>query len=39
LLRWLADRQVDVVTLSEVPRSLEDVYLRVVNQPVELERA
>jgi ABC-2 type transport system ATP-binding protein len=29
LLRWLADRNVDVVTLSEVPRSLEDVYLRV----------
>jgi ABC-2 type transport system ATP-binding protein len=30
LLRWLADRGVDVVTLSEVTRSLEDVYLRVV---------
>jgi ABC-2 type transport system ATP-binding protein len=30
LLRWLTDRSVDVVTLSEVPRRLEDVYLRVV---------
>ncbi len=30
LLRWLAGRDVDVVTLSEVNRSLEDVYLRVV---------
>jgi ABC-2 type transport system ATP-binding protein len=34
VLRWLADRQVDVVTLSEVPRSLEEVYLRVVGQPI-----
>jgi hypothetical protein len=25
---------VDVVTLSEVPRSLEEVYLRVVEQPI-----
>ncbi len=39
LLRWCAERNLDVVTLSEVPRSLEDVYLRVVNQPIELERA
>ena len=30
LLRWLAERDADVVTLSEVARSLEDVYLRVV---------
>jgi ABC-2 type transport system ATP-binding protein len=30
LLRWLAERGADVVTLSEVTRSLEDVYLRVV---------
>jgi len=30
LLHWLADQGADVVTLSEVPRSLEDVYLRVV---------
>ncbi len=30
LLRWLADRRVDVLTLSEVPRRLEDVYLNVV---------
>lgn len=32
LLRWLADRGADVVTLSEVARSLEDVYLRVVTE-------
>jgi hypothetical protein len=25
---------VNVVTLSEVPRSLEEVYLRVVEQPI-----
>jgi ABC-2 type transport system ATP-binding protein len=31
LLRWLAERNVDVLTLSEVPRSLEAVYLTVVN--------
>ena len=31
LLHWLSNQKVDVVTLSEVPRSLEDVYLRVVN--------
>jgi ABC-2 type transport system ATP-binding protein len=31
LLHWLSDRKMDVVTLSEVPRSLEEVYLRVVN--------
>ena len=36
LLYWLAERKIDVVTLSEVPRSLEEVYLRVVNQPAEL---
>jgi ABC-2 type transport system ATP-binding protein len=30
LLRWLAESQVDVLTLSEVPRRLEDVYLNVV---------
>jgi ABC-2 type transport system ATP-binding protein len=30
LLRWLTEQGVSVVTLSEVPRSLEDVYLRVV---------
>ncbi len=35
LLYWLAERRIDVVTLSEVPRSLEEVYLRVVNQPAE----
>jgi len=33
LVYWLAERQIDVVTLSEVPRSLEEVYLRVVNIP------
>jgi ABC-2 type transport system ATP-binding protein len=38
LLRWLADQRVNVVTLSEVPRSLEEVYLRVVDQPVSAER-
>jgi ABC-2 type transport system ATP-binding protein len=32
LLRQLAERGVPVVTLSEVPRSLEDVYLRIVNE-------
>jgi ABC-2 type transport system ATP-binding protein len=30
VLQALASQQVDVVTLSPVPRSLEDVYLRVV---------
>jgi len=30
VLRWLADQGANVVTLSEVTRSLEDVYLRVV---------
>jgi len=30
LLHWLTHQGVEVVTLSEVPRSLEDVYLRVV---------
>jgi ABC-2 type transport system ATP-binding protein len=34
LLHWLSERKVDVVTLSEVPRSLEEVYLRVVEQPI-----
>jgi ABC-2 type transport system ATP-binding protein len=32
LLRRLAERGTPVVTLSEVPRSLEDVYLRIVNE-------
>jgi ABC-2 type transport system ATP-binding protein len=32
LLQQLAERGVPVVTLSEVPRSLEDVYLRIVNE-------
>src|SRR5512136_2376042 len=32
LLRWLADQGAGVVTLSEVTRSLEDVYLRVVGE-------
>ncbi len=32
LLQQLAERGVLVVTLSEVPRSLEDVYLRIVNE-------
>jgi ABC-2 type transport system ATP-binding protein len=32
LLHWLADRGAGVVTLSEVTRSLEDVYLRVVTE-------
>lgn len=31
LLRQLSDQGVNVVTLSEVPQSLEDVYLRVVS--------
>ncbi len=34
LLHWLSAQKVDVVTLSEVPRSLEEVYLRVVEQPI-----
>ena len=34
LLHWLSEKKVDVVTLSEVPRSLEEVYLRVVEQPI-----
>ncbi len=34
LLHWLSEQKVDVVTLSEVPRSLEEVYLRVVEQPL-----
>ena len=33
LLHWLSEQKVDVVTLSEVSRSLEEVYLRVVSQP------
>jgi ABC-2 type transport system ATP-binding protein len=37
LLHWLSEQKVDVVTLSEVPRSLEEVYLRVVEQPIGLE--
>jgi len=32
LLQQLAERGVPVVTLSEMPRSLEDVYLRIVNE-------
>ena len=32
LLRTLASHEVGVVTLSVVPRSLEDVYLRVVEE-------
>ena len=36
LLYWLAEQKIEVVTLSEVPRSLEEVYLRVVGQPVEV---
>jgi len=34
LLHWLSEQKVDVVTLSEVPRSLEEVYLRVIEQPI-----
>jgi ABC-2 type transport system ATP-binding protein len=34
LLHWLSEQKVNVVTLSEVPRSLEEVYLRVVEQPI-----
>jgi len=30
LLRWLAEQGCDVMTLSEVPQSLEEVYLQVV---------
>jgi hypothetical protein len=37
LLHWLSEQKVDVVTLSEVRRSLEEVYLRVVEQPIEQE--
>jgi ABC-2 type transport system ATP-binding protein len=33
VLQRLAQRQVPVITLAEVPRSLEDVYLQVVTQP------
>jgi ABC-2 type transport system ATP-binding protein len=33
VLQRLAERCVPVVTLSEVPRSLEDVYLQIVQQP------
>ena len=36
LLQRLAERGTPVVTLSEVPRSLEDVYLRIVNEVNEL---
>ena len=32
LLQRLAERGIPVVTLSEVPRSLEEVYLRIVNE-------
>jgi ABC-2 type transport system ATP-binding protein len=34
LLHWLSEQRINVVTLSEVPRSLEEVYLRVVEQPI-----
>jgi ABC-2 type transport system ATP-binding protein len=34
LLHWLSEQKANVVTLSEVPRSLEEVYLRVVEQPI-----
>lgn len=37
LLHRLGEAAVEVITLSEVPRSLEDVYLRVVNDEVEEE--
>jgi ABC-2 type transport system ATP-binding protein len=33
VLQRLAARQVPVVTLAEVPRTLEDVYLQVIGQP------
>ncbi|MEP7357772.1 MAG: DUF4162 domain-containing protein, partial [Anaerolineales bacterium] len=36
VLQRLAGQQVPVVTLSEVPRSLEDVYLQVVGGSAEL---
>ncbi len=35
LLRRLAEHGIGVVTLSEVPQSLEDVYLRVVGEGAE----
>jgi len=38
LLRTLAAHGVGIVTLSEVPRSLEDVYLRVVEEGQEWQR-
>jgi ABC-2 type transport system ATP-binding protein len=37
LLAELVRRQTPVVTLSEVPRSLEEVYLRIVEQDQEIE--
>jgi len=36
LLRWLAEQNRDVVTLSEVAQSLEEVYLRVVQAEEEV---
>jgi ABC-2 type transport system ATP-binding protein len=35
LLRWLAEQGRDVMTLSEVPQSLEEVYLQVVEEDPE----
>ena len=32
LLRWLADQGRDVLTLSQMPQSLEEVYLQVVKE-------
>ncbi len=36
LLRWLSEQSRDVMTLSEVPQSLEEVYLRVVGTEEEV---
>jgi hypothetical protein len=35
LLRWLAEQGCDVMTLSQVPQSLEEVYLQVVEEDLE----
>jgi ABC-2 type transport system ATP-binding protein len=35
LLRWLAEQGCDVMTLSQVPQSLEEVYLQVVEEDPE----
>jgi ABC-2 type transport system ATP-binding protein len=37
LLRWLAEQGQDVVTLGQVPQSLEEVYLQVVEAEGEIE--